>query len=565
MESIYSEIVTMISSSSSAAAASAARKSAKFDDVCIYRGGYKNSDRRLIESSMFRGDCSIIVGTCALELGVDIANIDVVIILGTAMGEGHVLQMGGRAGRKGRDGVVLQICFNGRVEGRCYEVPALCWGKKQGNGRGGSRDVYMDRAMLLCRSVEGGIDRRTREVFGNEATRDAVEHWSEKQHIVEVADGVFVGTYLASNFNRKVQIRNIEPISYLIVDEDMLTEDTKITKDHPSVLDSVSYTRVFYYSFPGAVILHRNVSYLVTSIDSPPRILKNDVRAELCVYVKKKIKVSYRTEPRQCTQFTIIKAFSQLGGSNFIGEGSMTIKKTVHGYRKVDKISNNEISRHEITLPSVEWETRGIWIMVDRKACLDEGGMTEEDLEHGMHALGHALTLCAPLFCLCDEGDIDCDHFYHNASRIVLYDAAVGSNGACNQLWRHIASVFRDGDIGSNIFSEAIKLLSSCEFCNDEFDLGCTACICQTNCHIFNQRLSRKHGEAVGRHVMKRVVAAREAELETAANEKVDKELTPRKRRREGALEEAKRLEVARSRQVVIGRPTWGPDGAKKM
>jgi hypothetical protein len=41
-------------------------------------------------------------------------------------------------------------------------------------------------------------------------------------------------------------------------------------------------------------------------------------------------------------------------------------------------------------------------------------------------------------------------------------------------------------------------------------------------------------------------------------------EVSPRKVKREHALAEARQLEVAKSRQVVVGRPTWELDGAKR-
>ena len=109
--------------------------------------------RKQLEENMFRGFYDIIIGTSALELGIDIVGIDVVVILGTGMDEGKVKQMGGRCGRSGREGVVLQVCFNGESEGRAYDVPEICWSKVK---KGNLRDSWADRVMGMCRAVEGG-------------------------------------------------------------------------------------------------------------------------------------------------------------------------------------------------------------------------------------------------------------------------------------------------------------------------------------------------------------------------------------------------------------------------
>jgi DEAD/DEAH box helicase domain-containing protein len=50
--------------------------------VVAYRGGYAASERRRIEKQLFEGKLRGVVCTSALEVGVDIGSVDVVIILG---------------------------------------------------------------------------------------------------------------------------------------------------------------------------------------------------------------------------------------------------------------------------------------------------------------------------------------------------------------------------------------------------------------------------------------------------------------------------------------------------
>lgn len=50
--------------------------------IMSYRGGYTPTTRRQIEQKMFRGELLAIIATNALELGIDIGNLDAVLMIG---------------------------------------------------------------------------------------------------------------------------------------------------------------------------------------------------------------------------------------------------------------------------------------------------------------------------------------------------------------------------------------------------------------------------------------------------------------------------------------------------
>lgn len=68
-------------------------------DIMSYRGGYSKSDRRVIEEKMFNGKLRAIIATNALELGIDLSDLDVVITCGFPMLKLNLHQQFGRAGR----------------------------------------------------------------------------------------------------------------------------------------------------------------------------------------------------------------------------------------------------------------------------------------------------------------------------------------------------------------------------------------------------------------------------------------------------------------------------------
>ncbi len=87
--------------------------------VEIYRGGYSATIRRGIEGRLFRNELFGVVGTCALELGVDIGGIDVTLHCGYPGSISSVLQQAGRAGRglnSNGPSHSIMVCFSSPSE-----------------------------------------------------------------------------------------------------------------------------------------------------------------------------------------------------------------------------------------------------------------------------------------------------------------------------------------------------------------------------------------------------------------------------------------------------------------
>ncbi|MCP4420431.1 MAG: DEAD/DEAH box helicase, partial [Chloroflexi bacterium] len=72
-----------------------------------YRGGYLPNERREIENGLKNGSIRVVVSTNALELGIDIGQLDVAIMAGYPGSIASTWQQSGRAGR--RQSVALTI------------------------------------------------------------------------------------------------------------------------------------------------------------------------------------------------------------------------------------------------------------------------------------------------------------------------------------------------------------------------------------------------------------------------------------------------------------------------
>lgn len=83
--------------------------------VLPYRAGYEPEDRTAIQQALAEGRLVGVVSTSALELGLDIGEIDVVVLLDAPPSAKAFRQRLGRAGRRGRPGVCLLLDVRGQA------------------------------------------------------------------------------------------------------------------------------------------------------------------------------------------------------------------------------------------------------------------------------------------------------------------------------------------------------------------------------------------------------------------------------------------------------------------
>jgi DEAD/DEAH box helicase domain-containing protein len=78
--------------------------------IMAYRGGYLPETRRSIERGLRNGEILCVVATNALELGIDIGELDAVISVGYPGSIASLWQRFGRAGRRGGESIAAMVC-----------------------------------------------------------------------------------------------------------------------------------------------------------------------------------------------------------------------------------------------------------------------------------------------------------------------------------------------------------------------------------------------------------------------------------------------------------------------
>lgn len=112
---------------------------------------------------------------------------------------------------------------------------------------------------------------------------------------------------------------------------------------------------------------------------------------------------------------------ADVSAGSFAGCGVVTLKRNVHGYKKLSLVTREELSRTELSLPDMEFDTFGFWLDCDASGI--GRMMSSRDFGYGIHALSHAICNVAPLFVPCVLNDVQCDHSFYNPTRVIIFDA----------------------------------------------------------------------------------------------------------------------------------------------
>jgi DEAD/DEAH box helicase domain-containing protein len=638
-----------------------------------YRGGYSRLERRQIEEKLFQNQLLGVVGTSALELGVDIGGVDLTLHCGFPSSHASLLQQAGRAGRGkvqlDRASLAIVVCFNAPVDQHLWRHPKsllslgvsaplsmpIYAGLVQGHllCAGAEFPLTGDVSVATVQSVAPMDEESKKNLLSDNDLFGSREVYDEAFDTL-LTTGSFVREQVATtSFTKptctvfrthgsidkpwtRVSLRSIEPVSYDIVDVSHPKQRGRMDGIHDSsaIMDTVPYSRIFYHAYPGAIIMHRGRRYKIEAMARPPAFA-NQLGTRRSMHLPAYATPSnhrYFTRPLSSLNITVVKQMERvdlvgdgfttkvtapeqdasfstlppaatpdvstvgdesamdLPAQSFAGCGVVTVKRNVHGYKKLSLVNREELSRSELSLPDMEYDSFAVWLDCEAELFAPLLG---NEYGHGIHALSHAILAVAPLFVPCVPSDVQCDHSVFNPTRVTIFDARAGGSGICSQLWKHFF-------IPNGLVHAAIDLLESCASCNADpgYQGGCPACIQFGECIKFNDYLCKAKGLVIGKRLLERIqktdlyrtndcidaetctdnnvlvnegksleeVQPSESSSPTATpvrsrkRDETEVSSSPRRSARATALRTAKNMASARDRQLVIGRPSWPMD-----
>nr|CAB3448543.1 unnamed protein product [Digitaria exilis] len=252
------------------------------DTICVYRGGYVAEDRRKIEADLFGGKLRGVASTNALELGIDVGNIDATLHLGFPGSIASFWQQAGRAGRRSKQSIAVYVGFEGALDQYFMNFPQNLFGEPVEHCQVDSQNQKVLGQHLVCAAFEKPLCTECDERYFGSGMKSVMLNLKEKgclslanNNEPEQCSGVWKYAGPDKSPSRAVSIRAIEHDRYKVIDSGGYR-----------VLEEIEESRAFFQVYEGAVYMHQGCSYLVERLDLSSKTAYCRVADHLKYYTK---------------------------------------------------------------------------------------------------------------------------------------------------------------------------------------------------------------------------------------------------------------------------------------
>ena len=425
--------------------------------VKSYRAGYLAEDRRQIERELFEGQLLAAVATTALELGVDIGDLDATVLTGYPGSIASTWQQAGRSGRSRESSLSFLIGLDNPLDQYLMRHPHFFFGKSHENALIDPDNLRILKPHLICAAWELALSDGEEKLFGDSCSQAEAE--LEGEGLLRMHRGRWHPSPAVVYPAQEINIRSTSSQNYQLVD---------VTSGR--LLETVEEANAFFQIHPGAVYLHQGESYLVTELD-----LK--IRTAFAVTTD----APYYTQTKDITDISILTAsLEKATGDIKVHLGEVEVTTTVLGFKKKRIFTEEVIGEEPLDLPPHSFPTVALWFEIPPQVeeKLAAAGL---DFAGGLHAAEHAAIALLPLFALCDRNDIGGVstplHPDTGKAQIFIYDAYPGGIGIAEKGFELI----------TELWQATLKAISECP-CQE----GCPGCIQSPKCGNNNEPLDKK-------------------------------------------------------------------------
>lgn len=435
------------------------------DKVAPYRAGYTAFQRRELEQKLMSGELRGIVSTDALELGIDIGELDAAICVTFPGTVASLRQMWGRAGRRSR-GLAVYVAGEDALDQFFCRHPDEFLQRPVEAAILDHESEQIHAAHLVCAAHEGPLSGADADVLGPR-WRDHAERLVSAGVLIERRGGF--------------QLRAPEDFPAARVPLRSASTDnfTMIDVASGEVVGTMEAARAFNTAHDGAVYLHMGRAYEVEQLDLHER------RALL-----RPFDGDWFTQPRRETMTSIERLIERRHTMGVqLTFGTVVVTELVVGYQRKSLVDHEAIDFHSLDLPETAFTTQALWYELD-DAVLGPEAMLDRVLG-ALHAAEHAQIAVLPLLAMCDRWDIGGlstnAHPQTGRPTIFIYDGHPGGVGITRQGYLRFEQLVGD----------AHRLISECR-CKR----GCPSCVQSPKCGNLNEPLSKGGAAALMRRLL---------------------------------------------------------------
>ncbi|GEC99017.1 helicase [Kocuria varians] len=423
--------------------------------VAAYRSGFLPEERRELEQQLRDGRLLGVASTSALELGIDIAGLDAVLVAGWPGTRASFLQQIGRAGRAGQHALATLIAGDDPLDGYLVNHPEAIFDVPVEATVFEASNPYVLAPHLCAAAAELPLRPDELALFGPTA-HDVVDSLAAAGHLRRRPTGWFWTR--SEQPSAMVSIRSGDGGPVQIIDTDT-----------GSVLGTMGAPQSHYQAHPGAVYVHQGRTYLVEELDE-----------ELNVAAVRRAFPDFYTVARDVTEVRVrSEADSMSWGPVTIHRGEVDVTTQVISYQRKLTASNEVAGEEPLELPPRQLSTVATWFTVSGPQ-LAAMGIEEPDIPGALHAAEHAMIGLLPLLASCDRWDVGglstALHVDTELPTIFVHDGHPGGAGFAE----------RGYDMFQRWITATRDAIAQCEC-----ESGCPSCVQSPKCGNRNNPLDK--------------------------------------------------------------------------
>ena len=431
--------------------------------VASYRAGYLAEDRRELERALAEGELRGLAATNALELGVDIAGLDAVVLAGFPGTVTSFWQQAGRSGRRGQGALILLIARDDPLDTYLVHHPAALLDKPIERVVIDPANPYVLGPQLLCAATELPLTDAEVRMWNAEAVADAL-----------VDDGL-----LRRRASGYFPAPGVDPHPAVDIRGSSGGQIAILEAGTGRLLGSAGAGQAPASVHPGAVYLHQGDSYVVDSLDFEEGV----------AFVHPE-DPGYTTFARELTDIVVNGPGERHShGPVTIGLVPVSVTNQVIGYLR-RRLDGEVIDFVELDMPTRTLDTTAVMCTITPEA-LQGNGIEPVRVPGALHAAEHAAIGLLPLVASCDRGDIGGVSTavgpVDGLPTIFVYDGYPGGAGFADRGFRQI----------DTWWGATAAAIEACEC-----PLGCPSCVQSPKCGSGNDPLDKMGAVRVLRLVL---------------------------------------------------------------
>ncbi len=426
------------------------------DQLRSYRAGFLADERRRIESELASGALLGVISTSALELGIDIGDLDLCILVGYPGSVMATWQRSGRVGRRAGESAVILVGGEDALDQHFMKNPDDFFKRSPEHAALNPLNQRISRQHLHCAAAEIGLSVDEDLVRSSAEIREEIEFLTRESILHQDADQ---SCWYATRKRPQalVGLRG-GGVQMSIVDQ-----------SSGEVIGEIDAGRALKETHPGAIYLHSSKILQVNQLDIDTREV-----------IVEEVKSNFYTRPSVHKETEILDTLKRktIHGCT-VSWGRLKVTEQVLGYSKINNFTQKVIATHQLDLPAQLIETEGLWLDLP-----DHQRRRLEDLKmHFMgaiHAIEHTMIAMFPLLILCDRNDIGGISIPHHQqtdqASIFIYDGYDGGAGLTEAAYLLI----------EDLFEQTLNTVRSCSC-----ELGCPSCVHSPKCGSGNRPIDK--------------------------------------------------------------------------